>query len=160
MSSIAVNAITDASAGNTATINAVTPNVNNVLGKNRIINGNMVIDQRNAGAAVTINSTSNTYTLDRWAAYWSANRWCIYSRADHRGSCGLCKLCKEYCDNCRCVYWCYSGIFNAFKELKGSISQIWILGSASAKSVTLSFWVQGQVLQARLAGLWETTICK
>jgi hypothetical protein len=53
MSSIAVNAITDANAGNTATINSVTPNVNNVLGKNRIINGNMVIDQRNAGASVT-----------------------------------------------------------------------------------------------------------
>jgi hypothetical protein len=39
MSSIAVNAITDANAGNTATINSVTPNVNNVVGKNRIING-------------------------------------------------------------------------------------------------------------------------
>ena len=31
--------------------------------KNRIINGNMVVDQRNAGASVTPN---NTYTLDRW----------------------------------------------------------------------------------------------
>ena len=31
--------------------------------KNRIINGAMVIDQRNAGASVTPNST---YTLDRW----------------------------------------------------------------------------------------------
>jgi hypothetical protein len=34
-----------------------------VMFKNRIINGNMVIDQRNAGASVTPN---NTYTLDRW----------------------------------------------------------------------------------------------
>ncbi len=66
MSSIAVNAITDANAGNTATINAVTPNVNNVLGKNRIINGNMVIDQRNAGASVT--PASGAYTLDRFNA--------------------------------------------------------------------------------------------
>jgi hypothetical protein len=31
--------------------------------KNRIINGNMVIDQRNAGASVSI---SGAYTLDRW----------------------------------------------------------------------------------------------
>ena len=66
MSSIAVNAITDANAGNTATINAVTPNVNNVVGKNRIINGNMAIDQRNAGAAVT--PASGAYTLDRFNA--------------------------------------------------------------------------------------------
>ena len=32
--------------------------------KNRIINGGMVIDQRNAGAVVT--PASGTYTLDRW----------------------------------------------------------------------------------------------
>jgi hypothetical protein len=38
--------------------------------KNRIINGAMVIDQRNAGASVTITNTgANTYTLDRWFAY-------------------------------------------------------------------------------------------
>jgi hypothetical protein len=38
--------------------------------KNRIINGAMVIDQRNAGASVTITNTGNfTYTLDRWNAY-------------------------------------------------------------------------------------------
>jgi len=35
--------------------------------KNRIINGAMVIDQRNAGASVTP-TTDNTYTLDRWTA--------------------------------------------------------------------------------------------
>jgi hypothetical protein len=34
--------------------------------KNRIINGAMVIDQRNAGASVT--PTATTYTLDRWQA--------------------------------------------------------------------------------------------
>ena len=34
--------------------------------KNRIINGAMVIDQRNAGASVTIPSTLGQYTVDRW----------------------------------------------------------------------------------------------
>ena len=34
--------------------------------RNRIINGAMVIDQRNAGASVTRNATDNVYTLDRW----------------------------------------------------------------------------------------------
>ena len=38
--------------------------------KNRIINGAMVIDQRNAGASKTITDTAaNTYTLDRWFGY-------------------------------------------------------------------------------------------
>jgi len=65
MSTIAVNAITDANAGNTTTINGVTPNSANVVGKNKIINGNMMIDQRNAGASVT--ATADTYCVDRWA---------------------------------------------------------------------------------------------
>jgi hypothetical protein len=34
--------------------------------KNRIINGSMVIDQRNAGASVTIPTGTSTYALDRW----------------------------------------------------------------------------------------------
>lgn len=37
--------------------------------KNRIINGGMVIDQRNAGASVT--PVSGVYTLDRWSAVQS-----------------------------------------------------------------------------------------
>jgi hypothetical protein len=37
--------------------------------KNRIINGAMMIDQRNAGASVTVNSAAYTYTLDRWAGF-------------------------------------------------------------------------------------------
>jgi hypothetical protein len=40
--------------------------------KNRIINGAMVIDQRNAGASVSIQSTS-AYTLDRWYVNASQN---------------------------------------------------------------------------------------
>jgi len=36
--------------------------------KNRIINGAMVIDQRNAGASVTVNNNGNTYSVDRWVA--------------------------------------------------------------------------------------------
>ena len=50
--------------------NVVTPSVNM---KNRIINGDMTIDQRNAGASVTISSNAAyTYTLDRFFAYGSA----------------------------------------------------------------------------------------
>jgi hypothetical protein len=35
-------------------------------GRNKIINGHMVIDQRNAGASVTVNSTSQFFSVDRW----------------------------------------------------------------------------------------------
>ena len=64
MSTLATNAITDVSGGNTTTINGLTPTVSNMAGRNRIINGDMRIDQRNAGASVT--PASAAYTLDRW----------------------------------------------------------------------------------------------
>ena len=66
MSSLATNAITDASGGNTATINSYTPTESNMAGRNRIINGDMRIDQRNAGASVT--PTNGQYLVDRWGA--------------------------------------------------------------------------------------------
>ena len=42
---------------------------NNVTFRNRIINGAMIIDQRNAGASVT--PSASTYTLDRWFCSFS-----------------------------------------------------------------------------------------
>jgi hypothetical protein len=61
MSTIAVNAITDANGGNTTSINSVTPNAYNTVGKNLIINGAMQIAQRGTS------STSSGYqTVDRW----------------------------------------------------------------------------------------------
>ena len=67
MSTLATNAITDASGGNTATINSYTPTESNMAGRNRLINSDMRIDQRNAGASVTL---ANTYGLDRWAGHY------------------------------------------------------------------------------------------
>ena len=51
---------------------ANTINVPNTFGfKNRIINGGMVIDQRNAGASGTPSGTGVIYYLDRWYCYAS-----------------------------------------------------------------------------------------
>ena len=57
MSTLNVNRIADASGGVLAPISSVM--------RNRIINGAMVIDQRNAGAAIT-QGTSNTFPVDRF----------------------------------------------------------------------------------------------
>jgi hypothetical protein len=65
MSTLKVNAITDASGGNTATINTYTPTESNMGGKNRIINGAMSFWQR--GTSFTNPAVSgNFYTADRW----------------------------------------------------------------------------------------------
>ena len=55
--------------GNTVTTGALV--ASNMPGRNRLINGAMMVDQRNAGASQTINSaaTTVTYTVDRWYAY-------------------------------------------------------------------------------------------
>jgi len=44
---------------------------NSSIMKNRIINGAMVIDQRNAGASVATSSGTSVYTLDRYVALYS-----------------------------------------------------------------------------------------
>jgi hypothetical protein len=49
----------------TGNINGLTPQASNMQPFNRIINGAMTIDQRNAGASVTLSSGS-IYTLDRF----------------------------------------------------------------------------------------------
>ena len=57
---------------NTVSWNTLDANTRGDLGisfKNRIINGNMAIDQRNAGASVTITGTNaSDYVIDRWFA--------------------------------------------------------------------------------------------
>ena len=64
MSQLSVNAITNAAGGNTATINGMTPTAQSLQGfRNRIINGDMRIDQRNAGASV---NTNGAYPVDRF----------------------------------------------------------------------------------------------
>ena len=67
------NVLTNASLGSSAqaySANLTEYASTGVNMRNRIINGDMRIDQRNAGASVTA-TTSNLYTVDRWRAYAS-----------------------------------------------------------------------------------------
>jgi hypothetical protein len=64
MSNLKVNTINDASGGSNAVLYGVAAPTNSMGFRNRIINGNMAIDQRNAGASVT--PTNGAFTLDRW----------------------------------------------------------------------------------------------
>ena len=64
MSQLQVNRINDASGGVLAPISSVM--------RNRLINGQMTIDQRNAGASFSPTTTSG-YSLDRWNTYVTQN---------------------------------------------------------------------------------------
>jgi hypothetical protein len=114
--------------------------------KNRIINGAMVIDQRNAGASVTITDTSSlTYTLDRWTAYGSAAS--KFSVQQNAGSVTPPNGFINYFGaTSLSAYSVVSGdSFTIQQAIEGlNVSDLgW--GTADAKTVTLSFWVRSSL---------------
>jgi len=144
MSQLKVNSVVDASGGNTATINTYTPTESNMGGKNRIINGDMRIDQRNAGASVTPSSGSS-YTLDRWKNYNSqASKLSFQQNAgsvtppvgftNYLGATSLSAYSVGSSDE-----------FDLYQLIEGyNIADLgW--GTANAKTVTLSFWVRSSL---------------
>jgi hypothetical protein len=113
--------------------------------KNRIINGAMVIDQRNAGASVTIPAATVTYTLDRWAAFGTqASKFSVQQNA------GSVTPPAGFTN--------YLGATSLSAYSVGSGEGFWVRqvvegfniadlgwGTASAKTVTLSFWVRSSL---------------
>ena len=143
MSTLATNAITDASGGTTATINGYTPTMSNMAGRNRIINGDMRIDQRNAGAAVTVNTGNAFYSVDRYfgAGTNSAGVFTIQQSSTAPAGFNSSALITvttsatpSGTDNYR---------FNQAVEGLNVADLNW--GSANAQAVTLSFWVRSSL---------------
>ena len=114
--------------------------------KNRIINGAMVIDQRNAGASVTItNTAATTFTIDRWAAFATqASKFSVQQDA------GAVTPPVGFTD--------YLGVTSLAATSLGSTDQFQVLqpiegfniadlgfGTANAKTVTISFWVRSSL---------------
>ena len=114
--------------------------------KNRIINGDMRIDQRNAGASVTITSTvADTYTLDRWFAYGSqASKFSIQQNAGsvtpptgYTNYLGVTSLATTTVGA--------SDEFDVGTRIEGYNVADLDFGLATAKTVTLSFWVRSSL---------------
>jgi hypothetical protein len=141
MSTLKVNAILDASGGNTATINSMTPTADSLQGfRNRIINGAMVIDQRNAGASVT--PANQAYTLDRWQSQLSQNSKYSIQQVT-TASAGFSNSLKV---TSLSAYTVGSGDFFAvIQAIEGYNIADLSWGTASAKTVTLSFQVQSSL---------------
>ena len=145
MSTIAVNAITNAAGGNTATINGMTPTADSLQGfRNRIINGDMRIDQRNAGASVTP-TVNGTYTLDRWKA--SLSQASKYSVQQNAGSVTPPVGFTNYLGvTSTSAYSVASGDFFLLQHLiEGFNTADLGWGTANAKAITISFWVRSSL---------------
>jgi hypothetical protein len=112
--------------------------------RNRIINGAMVIDQRNAGASVTPN-TSDPYTLDRWQTSVSQNS--KFTIQQNAGSVTPPEGFTHYAGiTSSSAYTLLTGDYFGFRQfIEGlNVGDLgW--GTASAKTVTLSFWVRSSL---------------
>ena len=145
MSSIAVNAITNAAGGNTATINGMTPTADSLQGfRNRIINGDMRIDQRNAGSSVTP-TVNGTYTLDRWKT--SLSQASKYSVQQNAGSVTPPVGFTNYLGvTSTSAYSVASGDFFMVQQpIEGFNTADLGWGTANAKAITISFWVRSSL---------------
>jgi len=130
---------------NTVSWSTLDSNVQGDLGisfKNRIINSNMAIDQRNAGASV---SGNNNYTLDRWQALVSASS--KYTVQQDAGAVTPPAGFTDYLGvTSSSAYSVASGdYFTVTQRIEGyNIADLgW--GTANAKTVTLSFWVRSSL---------------
>ena len=127
----------------TITANAVTPSVNM---KNRIINGAMVIDQRNAGASVTASTTGAwTYTLDRYAYLVSAaSKFTIQQNAGSvTPPTGFVNYLGVTSSAATSVA---SGDYYMIKQaIEGFNTSDLDFGKSTAKTLTLNFWVRSSL---------------
>ena len=108
--------------------------------KNRIINGAMVIDQRNAGSSVT--PTAEGYTLDRWKARLSQSSKYSVQQVTTAPT-GFNNSIKV---TSLSAYTVGSGeLFCLQQPIEGYNIADLGFGSANAKTITVSFWVQSSL---------------
>jgi hypothetical protein len=135
--------------GGTANVTSLTVNSNNIsavnsLGfRNRMINGDMRIDQRNNGASVT--PLDGQTTLDRWTAFRAqASKFSVQQNAGavtpptgFTNYAGVVSLS---------AYSSLSGDYFGFQQsIEGFNSADFQFGTAAAQTITVSFWVRSSL---------------
>lgn len=111
--------------------------------RNRIINGDMRIDQRNAGASVT--PTDGQYTVDRWRAGASA----ASKFSVQRSTTAPAGFANSMLITSLSAYSVIStDNFEMFQYIEGfNVADLgW--GTANAQSITVSFWVRSSLTGA------------
>jgi hypothetical protein len=108
--------------------------------RNRIINGDMRIDQRNVGASVT--PTDAQFTIDRWK--WSLTQ--ASKLSSQRSSTAPTGFVNSLLATSLSAYSVASSdTFGVYQPIEGfNVSDLgW--GTANAKTVTVSFWVRASI---------------
>lgn len=139
MSTLAVNTITNAAGGNTAQINGMTPTGLSLQGfRNRIFNGNMVIAQR--GTTGTFTGTNN-YLLDRFAGSRYGGFPDNMTQEQVADSPSGFSFSYKLTNTSATTTSAAQGSGLRYQVEGQDISDL-AFGTASAKQITVSFWVK------------------
>ncbi len=112
--------------------------------KNRILNGDMRIDQRNAGAAVTVNSTAQTLCADRWFATGQSTDGVFTMAQSTNAPTGFSNSLQISVTTADASIGATQRYYIAQRiEAFNTADLSW--GTANAKTVTLSFWVRSSL---------------
>jgi hypothetical protein len=143
MSLVKANTYQDASGGSNAVFSGVASPPNSMGFRNRIINGDMRIDQRNAGAATA--NTISGYTLDRWAVSQSTTGKLIAQQ--NAGSVTPPAGFKNYLGvTSQSAYSVAAGdYYMIYQMIEGNNVADLGFGAAGAATITISFWVRSSL---------------
>jgi hypothetical protein len=151
MSTVRANNYYDASGGSAAQLYGVSMRNGGTAWVNRIINGDMRIDQRNAGASVT--PANGNYTLDRWQ--YEASQASKFTVQRNAGSVTPPAGFTNYLGMtvASAVSVGASDYFILEQRIEGLNVADLAWGTASASSITLSFWVRSSLTGTFSGGL-------
>jgi hypothetical protein len=140
VSTLKVTTIQDASGGNTATINSMTPTADSLQGfRNRIINGDMRIAQRGTGAF----TTTGDYPVDRFNVGNNTDG-AFSAQQDSSAPAGFTNSVKITATTADASLGTTQNL--SFRQpIEGTNVADLSWGTANAKTVTLSFWVRSSL---------------
>jgi hypothetical protein len=113
--------------------------------KNRIINGAMVIDQRSAGASTSVQTSTVYPSCDRWTVFASENS--KFSIQQNAGAVTPPVGFSNYLGiTSSSAYSVVAGdYFGVYQRIEGFNTSDLAFGTASAATITLSFWVRSSL---------------
>jgi hypothetical protein len=113
--------------------------------RNRIINGDMRIDQRNAGASVTVNSTSPFYAVDRFSVEGQSADGVLTIQRDSTAPAGFSNSLKVTVTTADASVGA-SQRYQLNQKIEGFNVADFGFGTANARATTLSFWVRSSLI--------------
>jgi hypothetical protein len=144
MSNLKVTTINDKDGGSNAVLYGVAAPTGSMGFRNRILNGDCRIDQRNAGAAVTVNTGGAFYPVDRFRFSGVSSSGVFTAQQVSDAPAEFTKSVKVTVTT---IDSSLSGsdLYYAAHFIEGFNTADLAWGSASALAVTLSFWAKSSV---------------